>query len=277
MDRREAEHLIQAAAAAVKLACGVGNNAAWYTVLEALDHARQCKTYRGKVKQTFKQAVELFHQYERNLIYAQTNRMFHVADMGEATRKKYGNITDREYYDFWASTGAQAYQATKPLLSSLWNKYRLSLQQHKVSDAEHVAWVMTAQAALELAVLIYGEAAQSALNSTHLPRWVVESIFQQFSLEAVRKRWREALCILSPDSEGYDLTPIESRNIEMGLEQLHDAWLNPSFFFDSTSEAVENYDDVFRTKGEMKKALRELAKLKHDVEEELNDPPTSTI
>ena len=36
--------------------------------------------------------------------------MFHLDDLEPSVRRKYGDITDREYYDFWASTGSQAYQ-----------------------------------------------------------------------------------------------------------------------------------------------------------------------
>jgi hypothetical protein len=45
--------------------------------------------------------------------------MFHLDDLEPSVRRKYGDITDREYYDFWASTGSQAYQQSKPLITSL--------------------------------------------------------------------------------------------------------------------------------------------------------------
>lgn len=36
--------------------------------------------------------------------------------------------------------------------------------------------------------------------------------------------------------------------------------------FDSTTEAVEDFDDVFRTKGEQKKAMREIAEIRREIE-----------
>ena len=270
--RQQMMHDIGLAAATVKLVCGVGNNAAWLVVLEAHDHAKRCKRYRNyRVKHEFKQALKMFHEYERRLLYADENRMFHVADMSPETRKKYGNITDRQYYEFWTGSGGEAYTNTRPLLTSLWNKYRLSLLKHNVEDAEHVAWVCVAQAALELAVTLYKAATEDVIKAYNLPVKLVNTIFRQFSLEAVAKKWMSALKELSPEGMAHDSEPIDDKNIAIGLEQLHDAWIHPTIFFDSTLAAVEEYDEVFRTKGEMKKASRELAEMRAETLEEMNN------
>ena len=71
------------AAGVVKLICGVANNAAWLVVLDAYDQARRCQRYRHEVKRAFKMAIEAWHDYERRLVHATENRMFHMADMGE--------------------------------------------------------------------------------------------------------------------------------------------------------------------------------------------------
>lgn len=257
-----------AAAGLIKFICGVANNAAWLVALEALDHARRCRGYRGNVKYRFKQSVAAYHDYERNLIHNKNNRMFCVADMTPDIRKKYGNITDREYYDFWTATGAQAYAKTKPMITSLWNKYRLSLQSHNVKESEHLAWVMTATAALELAVNLYKRAIKDIVESYKLPRHLVEYVFSQFSLEPVRKRWNEAMLSLSPEVD-YTISGMEERNIIHGLEQLQEAWTDTSVLYDSASETVAEYEEVFRTPGEQKKVMREIAGIKAETEANL--------
>ena len=257
-----------AAAGLVKFICGVANNAAWLVALEALDHARRCRDYRGNVKYRFKQSVAAYHDYERNLIHNKNNRMFCVADMTPDIRKKYGNITDREYYDFWTATGAQAYAKTKPMITSLWNKYRLSLQSHNVKESEHLAWVMTATAALELAVNLYKRAIKDIVESYKLPRHLVEYVFSQFSLEPVKKRWNDAMLSLSPHVD-YTISGMEERNIVHGLEQLQEAWTDTSVLYDSASETVAEYEEVFRTPGEQKKVMREIANIKADTEANL--------
>ena len=257
-----------AAAGLVKFICGVANNAAWLVALEALDHARRCRGYRGNVKYRFNQSVAAYHDYERNLIHNKNNRMFCVADMTPEIRKKYGNITDREYYDFWTATGAQAYTKTKPMITSLWNKYRLSLQSHGVKESEHLAWVMTATAALELAVNLYKRAIKDIVESYKLPRHLVEYVFSQFSLEPVRKRWNDAMLSLSPHVD-YTISGMEERNIVHGLEQLQEAWTDTSVLYDSASETVAEYEEVLRTPGEQKKVMREIAGIKAETEANL--------
>lgn len=264
----ELQRRMAAAAGLIKFICGVANNAAWLVALEALDHARRCRGYRGNVKYRFKQSVAAYHDYERNLIHNKNNRMFCVADMTPDIRKKYGNITDREYYDFWTATGAQAYTKTKPMITSLWNKYRLSLQSHNVKEAEHLAWVMTATAALELAVNLYKRAIKDIVESYKLPRHLVEYVFSQFSLEPVRKRWNDAMLSLSPEVD-YTISGMEERNIVHGLEQLQEAWTDTSVLYDSASETVAEYEEVFRTPGEQKKVMREIAGIKAETESNL--------
>ena len=264
----ELQRRMAAAAGLIKFICGVANNAAWLVALEALDHARRCRDYRGNVKYRFNQSVAAYHDYERNLIHNKNNRMFCVADMTPDIRKKYGNITDREYYDFWTATGAQAYTKTKPMITSLWNKYRLSLQSHNVKESEHLAWVMTATAALELAVNLYKRAIKDIVESYKLPRHLVEYVFSQFSLEPVRKRWNDAMLLLSPHVD-YTISGMEERNIVHGLEQLQEAWTDTSVLYDSASETVAEYEEVFRTPGEQKKVMREIAGIKAETEANL--------
>ena len=259
------------AASVVKLITGVGNNAAWIVALEGLKHAKQCRRYRGQVKHEFKRCVEMFHEYERRLIYAEVNRMFHLEDLAPHVRKTFGDITDRQYYDFWAATGGDAYEKTKPLITSLWNKYRLSLVSHHVKDSDHVAWVMTAMAALELAVRLFKSAIRECEQGYYLPHRMLVQVFGQFDISHINKQWYKAMNMLAPDTEGFDLDPIEERNIEMGLEQLCQAWIDPTLLYNSTMNTAEEYDEVFRTKGEQKKAIRTIAEVKNETIKELEN------
>ena len=268
MDIEEITRRMSAASSVVKLVCGVGNNAAWLVMLDAMDHARSCARFRGPAKKEFNRCVQLFHEYEGALVYARVNRFFHVPDMADHVRKKYGQITDREYYDFWASTGAAAYQATRPMVTSLVNKYRLSLISHGVRDAAHVAWVMAAMAALELSVRMYDSAIREIIKGYSLPENIVRKVFGQFSLKHIAKKWGDAMVALSPDSD-YPLQDSEKRNIELGLDQLFEAWMSLDTMYDSVSDTVEDYGEVFRTKGEQKKAMREIADIKADTVGEL--------
>ena len=259
------------AASLVKLICGVANNAAWLVMLEGLKHARMCPNFKHGVRRNFNLAMRAIKEYESNLLNAEQNRMFHLADLSPEVRKKYGDITDHEYYDFWARTGGEAYRKTKPLITSLWNKYRLSLEREHIDEADHVAWVMVAMAALELAVQMYGKAIDECEKGFRLPRKILERVFSQFSLQTVVKAWKKALLSLCPGTDHITPSEIDERNIEMGLTQLCEAWIDPTLLYNSTMDTVEDSIEVFRTKGEMKKSLREIAEVRDETMKELEN------
>ena len=261
------EAVMPNAASVVKLVCGVGNNVAWLVTLDALDHARQCKGYKQGVKRAFKLAMDEWHNYEKKLIYAKKNRMFHVADMDEKCRKSYGDISDREYYDMWASVGAPAYTKTRPLITSLCNKYRLRLEAHEIKESEHIAWLLTASTAMDLAVYLLDNAIKQVVTDYNIPVALARKIFAPFSVDAQMKAWERAVKMLQPTQ--YELDDVEKRNIEMGVEQLSSAWMEPSILYNSVIDCVADYGEVFRTKGFQKKAIREISQVRNQVLEEL--------
>jgi hypothetical protein len=249
-------------AAIIKTMVGIGNNAAWSCCLEALDHLRKHPNYRHRVKQGFKAAIEVFNAYERRLIYASENRLFCVNDLTPEYRKKYGNITDREYYDFWASTGATAYTQKRMWVTNLWNKFRLSLIAHKIPNVEAVAWGMTADACLKLAICIYENSIKTCVIDYDVPKLLLEAIFGQLNIAVIEKRWDDALVLLEPLTATYDLTELEQKNIQLGLDQLQDEWTSVATLTGSLTESIEAYGEVFRTQGEQKKALRQVAEMR---------------
>ena len=264
------------AAAIFKLVCGVGNNAAWLAMMDGYDHAKRCKAFRRSLKGGhmvgwyFKKAVNDFKDYERQLLTTGKNRMFHVADMTEDVRRKYGDISDAEYYEFWKGVGGVAYAKTQPHITSLWNKYRVSLVKHDVKDAEHVAWVMTAQAAIDLSLAMYESAMKECETGMNLHRKLLDGIFGQFSLKTVSKDWMRALMLLAPETDNYQLDSTEERNIDLGLQQLMEAWLDPELLYSSASGAVDDFDEIFATKGFVKKVKREIAEVKAETLREIN-------
>jgi len=272
MTIEEMERKMVSATSVVKLVCGVGNNAAWLVVLEAYGHAKEHPRYNQSVKGGkrvgwfFRRVMKLYHEYEDHLVNARQNRMFHLADMDEKTRRKYGDISDREYYDFWAAIGGPAYHETHPLVTSLWNKYRLSLQNNGVEHADKVAWVMTAQAALELAGTMYDMAIDECETGYGLPRNLLEYVFGQFSMKAIAKEWYRAMMTLAPETEPIKPSELDEKNIDIGIRQLMEAWMDHDLLYRSTADTVADYDEVFSTKGHQKKALREIAEVREETQ-----------
>lgn len=257
------------AASVVKLICGVANNATALIMLDAHDKMKQHPNYRHRVKYLYHKAINKQREQERTLLHARTNRFFHLGDMTDETRKIYGNISDAEYFEFWQGLGARAYTDTRPMVTSLWNKYRLSLCHHGILHADTLAWSMTAMAALELACKMYESVVRTVAKDNDLPHAAINMVFSGFYIRPVADLWRKAMEESEPKANGYELDEIEQRNIQLGLRQLEEAWSNTHHIFDMASGATEDFAEVFRTKGEWKKALRMIKESKQRVDEYL--------
>ena len=128
---------------------------------------------------------------------------------------------------------------------------------------------------MELAVQLFEKAIDQSIEFYGLPRKMLVDVFGQFSLAKMTEAWRRALNLLSPDSK-YDLDSTERRNIEHGLTQLCEAWLDPSLQWKSTLKSVEDYEEVFRTKGFQKKTIDEITSIKDKIMDNLENDDDTT-
>ena len=256
-------------AALVKTVCGVANNAAWMCCLDAHDKIKLHSRYAFSTKRAYKIAFDEFHRYERSLVYESNNRMFHLADMPPEIRVVFGDITDREYYEFWAACGAQAYMKTRPLITSLVNKYRLGLLHLGASEAELLAWPMAALACLNMAVGIHHDILWPLPPHFTLRENVVRSVFSKFSLRRVAWTWSKAVKLTDPAIYSLEFNKTDYKNIHQGIEQLMEAWTEAEVLYQSRLETIATYDEIFRTKAEQKKAMRETRAMQQYVEQEL--------
>ena len=289
IDREEMERQVSQCSGFVKMMCGVANNCAIQVVNMCRCHIEDIRDeesykerpkrphpgYKHRSKLLFRQFFTEWHQMESALLYPSVGetRFFHVADMPEGARKKYGTMTDAQYFEFWKGTGALAFQKSKPLVTSLQNKFRLSLERHGVKHAQQTAWAMTADAVLQLACETFDRSMRSCHEVlSYLELSFVENLWKAFSPKRPAETWRKAMLLMAPDCDGYKLDSDEERNIALGLEQLRELWISSDLPFDATIAAVEDYDeDIFRTRGEAKKSIRELSEMRNDARREIED------
>lgn len=278
---QELERTVSQVAGFVKMMTGVANNAALAIMSDCLDKITDKRSkesyadepwhphprYRQKVKQLFNQALEERDRYRHRLMYPTGNgiRFFTLSDTPEDTRRKYGMMSDKTYFEFWEGTGSLAYHKSQPLVGSLWNKFRLSMLNHDVPCAEQVAWGLVGANMLELSVFIWQRTMKSAHEAFEglLTMDNVESLYRPFCLARVSSYWRQALSLMAPEVSGYGLDTIEERNIELGVRQIMELWVSPELPFDSTIQAVEDFrEDFFRTPDHARKAIRDLAEMR---------------
>lgn len=272
--------LINATSGLVKTVVGIGNNAAWAACLDAIDQIRKHPRYRQQIKggttpqKQFKRAFDMLKDYQRTLIYTNQNRFFHVADMSPKTRKVYGpDFSDADYYDFWSAFGFQAYQSTKPFFTSLVNKLRLAYEHHGDPEPEIMGWAVAAQCALDIAAGVWQSAVnncdtmQREYSKLDIPQSRWEFLYKDFNLLPIANFWEKCVDCLAPKSN-YALTELEKKNIKDGYEQLENMWMNEDTLYGSRIKTAEDYADIFRTNGEMKKAMRSFAEMRDKVANE---------
>lgn len=274
MTKNEIAQACIKASALVKTTVGIANNASYMACLDAIDQIRRHPRYNVRVKGghtvawLYKRVFDTLKEHERQLIYTQRNRFFHVPDMAPQVRKVYGDITDREYYDFWAAFGFTAYNSTRPFFTSLVNKLRLAYQAHGEAHADILAWSHAAGMTLDMAVEVYECALLNCASmSAGIPQSEWHRLFKDFSQKDVADLWMKAHEALSPAST-FEYDPIEEKNILDGYYQLRDMWMNEKTLFGSRIKTAEDYVEVFRTNGEMKKIQRQFAELRDRVEAE---------
>ena len=256
------------------------NNAAWAACLDAMDHIRQHPRYRQSIKggstpaYQFKRCFGLFKKYEKRLLYASNYAYFHVNDLTPKARKTWGdNITDEDYYDFWATIGFITYQSTKPFFTSLVNKIRLAYEHHGEPHAEIIGWAVAARCALDIAGQLWVEAVNKCpafakeYKGLNISKQEWEKMYSCFDLRGVADFW--AKCVKDLDPKEFDLDELERKNIMAGYIQLEETWMNENTIYNSRIKTAEDYADIFRTNGEMKKAIRHFAELRDSVRAEM--------
>lgn len=271
MTKEEATQRFVSAASFFKLTLGIANNAAWMVALEALDHVRTLNHYRHAVKLEWKQVTQKYHDYEQRLLSASNFRLFHLNDMPAEARRLYGNISDREYYDFWCASGSEAYKQTRPLITSLWNKHRLCLINHQVPHEEEIAWALCANDALDIAAQLYDHALNDCFQQSQLPKHLLKIAFAQLSFSPIATAWRNALVMTEPRVPRMEaeLTSTEHKNLTHGREQIIEAWVDPDGMYDCIQTVISDYDEVWATKGFQAKAIAQVEAVRNETYKEL--------
>lgn len=255
--------------AMVKQITGIANNAAWSACLDAHDQLRELPNWRANIKGGgtvcgyFKRAIFAYHSYERNLIYDETFGFFDVRGFSEEQKRKYNTLSNRDYYDFWVSLGCTTYNRMKPMFTSLCNKYRLAFEHVGVKNAETKSWGLASAAMLEAAVTIYDKSIETISNGYKLPLKGLRESFHAFSLQDVSKRWLLACQLAFPECF-TDIEPTDAKNIDMGINQIYDSWINGGAMYDDMENTLKECgEDVYKTKGFVKQALENVQKLKN--------------
>lgn len=266
-DAREHEKLLHMAVI-VKETLGVVNNAAWYCCLDALGVMREMPRWnrrgagRTTPKWAFGRAVKAFREYEAELVWGGKNRFFSVEDMPPETRRLYKeDMSNREYYDFWVSMGGAAYTRSRAFVTSLQNKYRLSLVHGGMDPEEAVfaSWGLCALSCLDLAVVSYRGNIRLGAEEYRLLPQMLAACFGKFSLEKVFLLWKEAVEAAFPGILSSEVPKSDERNIELGKSQLAAAWLERGNILSDMRRSLEDCgEDVIKSEESASNVMRQI-------------------
>lgn len=251
---KELENRVWKASGMFKSLLALPNNVAYIMLYNAQDHIHKHPKFRQEAKQAFNQAMEEYRAYEKRLHSATTNRMFHLADLTPDSRKRFGDITDKDYFELWQDMGSRGYALAKPHLLALTHKFRKQLRSRGEAQADTLCHVLTAQAVIDIAITYYHSAVTLARDSFHVPAQIIPTLYSQFSLDRVGKALDKALRIIG--GEYHPLNEMEEKDIEISIRDISDTWAEQDNILDAMMHALENNEEMFRTKGEMKKLLR---------------------
>jgi hypothetical protein len=87
-------------------------------------------------------------------------------------------------------------------------------------------------------------------------------------MKHIAKEWYRAMMVLAPETEPIKPSKLDEQNIEIGINQLMEAWLDHDTIYDSSAATVADYDEVFRTEGFQKKVLSEIAEIRRRTQSE---------
>lgn len=260
---------------------GIANNAAWMACLDAFDQIKKHPHYRMSVKggttprRQFKRCFDLLKAYERGLKFPVGQRFFHVADLTPKARKAYGpDFSDNDYYDLWAASGFIAYDTTKPFYTSLVNKIRLGFLNHGDPNPDIMGWAVAAQCALDIAARLWESGVSNCqAMQREFPnigftikekQW--RQLYKPFYIGPVADFWEKCVDDLNPAR--YQFTETELSNIMAGYTQLEEKWMSEDAVYGSRIKAAEDYAELFRTDGEMKKRIKHYAEMRELMAEE---------
>lgn len=255
----------------LKIVFGTINNGIFLGMGDAIDSVRKSIPYRHIFRHHARAVWQKWNNYERNLLHGDV-KYFSVQHMTEECRSFYGeNLTDRDYFEYWQGTTSTSYEQVRPFVGALANKYRLLLEANNIDNAKALGNIMAMQSLLMLAGDIFEHCVEQLHLNYGIRKEDCRGALAPFSLRHVLMAWTTMMNALIPQLKDVHPTPLEQKNIDDSKRQIFDKIDSNDFYFGGPTKAIEQFDEMFRTKGTMKKAMRTMAEARALFEENLKD------
>lgn len=248
----------------VKQIGGVVNNATWLVMIDALDAIKTHPRYKQRVKLNFKTALQKFKEYEAVLQCDEHKGLFNLEELIPEARKKYGDITNQEYYEYWCAVGGPAYMLSKDKMKAITDALTTHLSTEGYSHTDILAKLLLASACMEHAILCVDGIIEAGCRDVQLSVSEGMKFYSVLSLRPVHAAWQKAVFTLEPTLG--DMTVPE--HVYRHYDGLGELWRSEQFVIACIRKASEDYEEIFRNKTELRKLKSELHRWKKSIKEE---------
>ena len=248
------DHNFDEAAARIKTFMAVSNGLFYAELGTAFDKVRQTPYYKQRVKAAFNAAMAEHKAYEARI---RTSSQFDTGEFTAEATKVFGTMSREDYFFLWQDIGDAMRKRITPYLNALRHKYRLQLEKDGDPYATLNCYLLTTSTLLAMAVDNYRQI-PVIIKYWELPKEVM-SKFTFFDPAKILLAWNKAVHILSVTTriKGHGMTGDEQKNIDMSIQQIRDVFNDENLINECIYDAQQNNEELYRTKGEYKKALRE--------------------
>lgn len=269
-DKQRLIRQVSDACGELKMFTGGAVNCALFMLHEALVQLEQCDTYRHQAKVLLNRTRQDWQQYEHDLLHPGDGlRFFHLDDMQDEYRKRYGDITDAEYFEFWQGMGSEMYMQCHPDIIALCYKYERYLTRIGHRNAKAYATAMTADALLQLSCIVWdiitlqNQSAMPALSPSF------RQLAQPLSPQRIADTFHQAIEVMFL-SHSPELTALECADIKSSTDSISATWSDPITYTNIQESNIKSYaSDVFRTKGEVRKLLQLNSDKREEIQQEI--------
>lgn len=242
---------------------GISNNCALQIVGNSLEKIRKSPLCSKTVKRRFERVRKEISLYEYKLENS-PHKFFDVYDFDDQTKQLYRpGLSKSEYFDYWRASGNAGYTLIKNYIYALRHKYYIIERRKRTEEEASVMSDMAiAYTVLTLATAAYKDTVERCVRDTGLPKNRFAVFYKDFSLQPILDCWDKAMRSLGPEIWEDNCDEFDKSNINICANDLLRRWFSTDFIVDSLKKATEEYDDIFRTKGCMKKVLNSIEQIR---------------
>lgn len=248
----------------VKQIAGIVNNATWFAMIDAIDAVRKHPRYKQRVKLDFKTALQKFKDYEAILQCDEHRGLFDLKNLTPEARKKYGSITNQDYYEYWCAVGGSAYMLSKDKMQEITDALTEHLNTEGYNHTDILAKLLLASTCMEHAILCVDGIIEAGCRDVRLSVADGKKFYSVLSLRPVHTAWQKAISTLEP-SIGDMLVP---EHVYKHYDGLGELWRSEEFIINCIRKTSVDYEEIFRNKTELRKLKSELHRWKKSIKEE---------